>query len=232
MDMDRLQPWEKMLKQMVWQQLGDVRGKRILDFGSGEGWTAAHLAQHNDVTALEPFTDMLSRRVGQGSYRQLQGSLELASRMEMASFDMVICHNVMEYVEDKASALQTLGRLVKPGGCMSVVKHNRPGRVMQSAVLLNDFTHAHELLDGGNGHSGQFGEIRYYTDGDLLRWLPGMHREKLWGIRTFWDLQQRQECHRDAAWQEKMLALETRASTIPEYQAIAFFHHLLLRKQV
>lgn len=71
MELDRLPPWEKMLKQMVWQQLGDVRGKRILDFGSGEGWTAAHLAQHNDVTALEPSGDMLSRRVGLGSYRQL-----------------------------------------------------------------------------------------------------------------------------------------------------------------
>lgn len=27
-----------------------------------------------------------------------------------------------------------------------------------------------------------------------------------------------------------MLALENRVSTIPEYQAIAFFHHLLMRK--
>lgn len=230
MELDRLPPWEKMLKQMVWQQLGDVRGKRILDFGSGEGWTAAYLAQHNDVTALEPSGDMLSRRVGLGSYRQLQGSLELASRMEKESFDMIVCHNVLEYVEDKSAAMQTLARLLKPGGCMSVVKHNRAGRVMQMAVLLNDFAHAHELLDGGNGHSGQFGEIRYYNDEDILRWLPDMHREKLWGIRTFWDLQQRQECHRDTSWQEKMLALETRVSTIPEYQAIAFFHHLLLRK--
>ena len=54
--------------------------------------------------------------------------------------------------------------------------------------------------------------------------------EKCWGARTFWDLQQKQECHTDAAWQQHMLALEERVSTIPQYQNIAFFHHLLMKK--
>lgn len=35
--LDHLPAWEKMLKITVFEALKDVQGKRILDFGSGEG---------------------------------------------------------------------------------------------------------------------------------------------------------------------------------------------------
>ncbi len=222
--------WDHLLKQMLWQQLDFAQGMKILDFGSGAGETAAHLALCNDVTAVEPWEDQLAQRT-QGDYTQLQGGIELVREMPDASFDMVLCHNVMEYVDEKEAYLRELARVVKPGGLMSIVKHNRPGRVMQMTVLLNDFAMANTLLDGGNGTTSRFGDIRYYTDDELLRWLPDMELQSLWGARTFWDLQQKQECHTDPDWQRQMLALEHRVSTVPEYQAIAFFHHLLLRKR-
>ena len=37
-----------------------MEGKKILDFGSGEGITANHFAEKNDVTAIEPSKKMLS----------------------------------------------------------------------------------------------------------------------------------------------------------------------------
>ena len=49
-----LQPWECLMKRIVWKQLGDIRNKKILDFGSGIGVTANYLAENNDVTAIEP----------------------------------------------------------------------------------------------------------------------------------------------------------------------------------
>lgn len=222
--------WDHLLKQMLWQQLDFVQGLKILDFGSGAGETAAHLAACNDVTAVEPWEEQLAQRT-HGDYTQLHGGIELVRQMPDASFDMVLCHNVLEYVDEKEAYLRELARVVKPGGLMSIVKHNRPGRVMQMTVLLNDFAMANTLLDGGNGTTSRFGDIRYYTDDELLDWLPDMALQSLWGARTFWDLQQKQECHTDPDWQRQMLALEHRVSTVPEYQAIAFFHHLLLRKR-
>lgn len=222
--------WDHLLKQMLWQQLDFVQGMKILDFGSGAGETAAHLAACNDVMAVEPWEEQLAQRT-QGAYTQLQGGIELVREMLDGSFDMVLCHNVLEYVDEKEAYLRELARVVKPGGLMSIVKHNRPGRVMQMSVLLNDFAMANTLLDGGNGTTSRFGDIRYYTDDELLDWLPDMVLQSLWGARTFWDLQQKQECHTDPDWQRQMLALEHRVSTVPEYQAIAFFHHLLLRKR-
>ena len=32
-----LQPWECLMKKIVWKQLGEIRDKKILDFGSGIG---------------------------------------------------------------------------------------------------------------------------------------------------------------------------------------------------
>lgn len=30
-----LQPWECLMKRIVWKRLGEIRDKKILDFGSG-----------------------------------------------------------------------------------------------------------------------------------------------------------------------------------------------------
>ena len=224
-----MQTWDHLLKQMLWKQLDFVQGMKILDFGSGEGDTAAHLGACNAVTAVEPSVLMLENRTN-GAYTQMTDGIELVQAMTEEAFDLVVCHNVLEYVDEKEAYLRELARVVKPGGYLSLVKHNRPGRVMQMTVLLNDFAMANRLLDGGNGTTSKFGDLRYFEDEDALRWLPGFTCERCWGARTFWDLQQKQECHTDPAWQQQMLALEERVSTIPQYQNIAFFHHLLMKK--
>ena len=45
MELDRLPTWEYLQKRMTWEQLGEVKGKRVLDFGSGNGACAAHFGQ-------------------------------------------------------------------------------------------------------------------------------------------------------------------------------------------
>lgn len=72
---------------------------------------------------------------------------------------------------------------------LSVVKHNRAGRVMQMAVLLDDCQKANDLLDGKDGTSSQFGKIRYYEDDMIAKWNPELALKVCYGIRTFWDLQ-------------------------------------------
>ncbi len=50
-----LPAWERLLKKIVWEQLGPLSGQRILDFGSGQGVTVSHFARDNRVVAVEPF---------------------------------------------------------------------------------------------------------------------------------------------------------------------------------
>lgn len=229
--LNNLPPWETLMKRMVWQQLGDIENKRILDFGSGTGVTANYYAKKNTVIAVEPSEEAVNNRWQENPYEQLVGSTEKLKDLPSGSFDIILCHNVLEYALDRADILAEFARLLKQEGYISLVKHNRPGRVMQMVVLLNDFDHANSLLDGKDGTTSQYGAIHYYEDADIEAWCPELKTTKTLGMRTFWDLQQNQECHKDADWQEKMLQIERRVEDVEEYKQIAFFHHLIIEKE-
>ena len=230
-ELAELPAWERLLKKIVWAQLGDIREKRILDFGSGEGITANHYARNNDVVAIEPSEEMLVNRWADFEYRQIQGDISKLSEFEDNCFDVILCHNVLEYTEDKKRVLAELYRVLKPHGMLSIVKHNCAGRVMQMAVLLDDLEKANDLLDGKNSTASKFGVIRYYEDEMISGWVPGLKKSDCFGIRTFWDLQQNQEKHNTEEWQSRMMQLEMRVSQMEEYRKISFFHHLLFSKE-
>lgn len=68
--MTELPAWERLLKRIVWKQLGEIEGKRILDFGSGEGITANYFAEKNEVfqneyppLRIKPNTDCHDRLI-------------------------------------------------------------------------------------------------------------------------------------------------------------------------
>ncbi len=228
--MKTLTPWESLMKRLIWAQLGELHGLHILDFGSGEGVTADHFAGNNAVTAVEPDENAIARRSREHAYVQLTGSTEVLRTLPAGSFDVILCHNVLEYAPDREAILAEFVRLLAPGGFVSIVKHNRPGRVFQMAVLLNDFDHANALLDGENGRSAEYGAIRYYADGDLTAWCHALRIESVRGLRTFFDLQQNQEIQRDPAWQERMFRLEWRVAEREPYRSAAFLHHIILRR--
>ena len=229
--MSELTDWDRMLKRILWTQLGDIKGKKILDFGSGEGITANRFAKENEVVAVEPWEEMLQNRWQDYGYVQIQGDISTIAEMEDNSFDMVFCHNVLEYIDDKAQVIKELCRVLRTGGKLSLVKHNRVGRVMQMAVLLDDFDKAHDLLDGKDSAASKFGAIRYYEDASVTDWEPSLKLVDSFGIRTFWDLQQKQEKHGLDDWQDKMVELELRVSRIEAFRAVAFFHHLVFEKE-
>lgn len=230
MNLDDLQPWELLAKKITWQQLDFAHNMKILDFGSGNGITANHLAADNEVIAIEPSLEMLKDTMVENNYKQIIGSLDELRKMEDNDFDLIICHNVFEYASQRKEIINEFYRILKKGGKLSILKHNKPGRVMQMVVLLNNFEHANELLDGSSGNSGDFGAINYYNDDDLIKWCDGFEINQIKGLRTFWDLQQNQEIQKDPEWQEKMIEIETRVSDIKEYVNIAFFHHVILEK--
>lgn len=223
--------WEYLQKKMTWEQLGPLKGLMILDFGSGNCATASHFARENIVTAIEPDADILKDRIADFPYQLVCGNIETLRKMEDSSFDAVICHNVLEYAAERAEILTEFARLLRSGGILSVLKHNRPGRVMQMVVLLNRFEQARMLLNGQSGLSEKYGEICYYEDSDLTQWSDAFTVEKILGQRVFWDLQQNQEIQKEPHWQEQLLEIEQRVSELEPYRSIAFFHHVLLKRK-
>lgn len=228
---NQLPVWEKLAKVIIWKQIGELKGKTILDFGSGTGITPNHYATDNNVIAVEPSEEMLAKQVNTNGYQQIIGSTDELKNLPSECFDYIFCHNVLEYVDDREEIVREFYWLLKPSGKLSIVKHNRNGRVMQMIVLLNNFDEANNLLDGHNSNAQQFGTIKYYDDSDITDWCAGFVLQESFGLRTFWDLQQNQEIQKDEEWQKKMMDIEVKVSQNPDFQDIAFFHHLIFQKQ-
>lgn len=224
-------PWGQVFYTILFAQLMDIKGKRVLDFGSGFGLTADFLSATNDVLAIEPNQDMVKDRFGADGYQQLTGSLELLSQFPNDYFDYVLCHNVLEYVsgEGRPHYLRELARVLKPSGELSLVKHNAAGKVMQKAVFENQSIHALRLISGDFRYeSTALGHGEVYELEALLDQAK-LSVKDYQGIRTFYGLQSN-DYKREPDWIQRMTKLELAVAKLSPYKEIAFFHHYRLKK--
>jgi SAM-dependent methyltransferase len=225
------QPWGKMFYEQIFTQLRLPEDKRlkILDFGAGFCITSEHYAKFHDVTAVEPNEEMYSVRF-EGDYTLITKGIEFLSEIADNTYDVVICHNVLEYVDDKDAILKELGRVLKSGGKLSVIKHNIYGRALASAVFGDDPKASLDLLNGGSEDS-MFGNRDVYPNEYLTGFFSGeMKLENVYGIRAFFGLSKNNEIKYTEDWYNSMLELENKASSMDEYKRIAFFNHLILTK--
>ena len=228
------QPWGKMFYELIFRQLNIPEEKRlkILDFGAGFCITTDHYAKFHDVTALEPSEEMRSLRVKNSDYTLIGQGLDYLKEMESDSFDVIFCHNVLEYADDKESILKELVRVLKPSGKLSIVKHNLYGRVMASAVLGDDPKTALDLLSNENEENSIFGRRDVYSNDWLEDILKGrMSLENIYALRVFFGLSSNNEIKYTDEWYNSMIELETKAYSVDEYKKVAFFNHLIFEKK-
>jgi len=223
-------PWGRLFYRLVWHNL-EFKGKRILDFGSGFGVTSDHLAKFNDVTGVEPNGELLEHRIYTNRYEQIVGSVEKIKEMKDSCFDVILCHNVLEYMENRAELIAEFHRLLKKGGVLSIVKHNKNGKIMHKAVFENNIDEAMSLLNGENAMSQNFGTINEYEMEDLQDCMAERFvLDKVYGIRTFYGIQP--NCFKeDPGWEDRMFMLECAVENNPVYSNVAFFQHLLLKRK-
>ena len=223
------EPWGKIYYDILFDQLKNVEGMKVLDFGSGFGIVANQLAEKNQVTALEPNMEMIIHRKRTNSYEQLQGSLEVLEIFKDEYFDLIICHNVLEYVENIDSYLTAFSRLLKKGGKLSIVKHNHVGRIMHTVIFENDIKKARELLLGKDYLTHSMGQAVYYEIADVIKPYP-FEILDFQGIRIFYGLQPN-DVKTDPGWRENMLEMELAVNNQSPYRDIAAFQHYWLVKK-
>ena len=228
------QPWGKLFYEMIFKQLNipDDKKKRILDFGAGFCITANHYAKNHEVIAVEPNEEMYSLRVEENEYTLITQGLDYLKTVPDNSVDVVICHNVLEYVENKEEILKQFERVLKPEGILSIIKHNLFGRVMGSAVLGDNPQAALDLLNEVSEDS-MFGNRSVYSNESLVEALSQeMSLSDSYGIRTFFGLSSNNEIKSTNEWYQPMLELEIKASIMEEFKKIAFFNHLIFKKRI
>lgn len=227
------QPWGRMFYELIFRQLNvsDCKRLKILDFGAGFCITADHYAKSHDVTAVEPSEEMRALRDGDDAYTLVGAGIDYLRNLDDDSMDLVICHNVLEYADNKEAILKHLVRVTKPGGILSIVKHNLYGRVMATAVMSDDPKTALSLLDQGAENS-MFGKRDVYSN----EWITDILKDRMtltdtYGIRTFFGLSSNNDIKYTDEWYQSMLELETKACSMDEYRKVAFFNHLIFAKK-
>ena len=224
------QPWGKIQYEITFAQLVHLKNKKILDFGSGVGLVSQFLGENNEVVAIEPEKEMLFAYPNH-TYKKILGSLERVEKFESESFDIVLCHNVLEYIEDnnREKYLSEFKRVLKKDGKLSIIKHNQVGKIMQAVVFSNDVDQALDLLKGNEFRSVSFNAGTTYTIDKLLE-MSKMKLVKYQAIRTFYSLQTNEVKTQDK-WIEKMTEMELSVCDLYPYKDISFLQHVWLMKE-
>jgi SAM-dependent methyltransferase len=163
----------------------------VLDIGGGTGGFAVRVAQlGHRVTLVDPSPDALAaldRRAREVGVEVEGRQGDLASLgVEPGSADLVLCHGVLEVVEDPAAALAALREVLRPGGRLSLLVGQRNASVVARA-MAGHFAQALALLDD-TAPAGRAG--RRFTSAEAGELLAGagFTVDSVHGVRVFADL--------------------------------------------
>ena len=225
--------------ELMWQSVVDaveVAGGPteldILDLGGGTGGDAVRLALlGHRVAVVAPSPDALAslhrRAVDTGPAAEVHGILgdaaDLLEHVAPASYDLVICHGVLEHVDDPGPALAAIGTVLRPGGHVSVVVAGRNAAVTARA-LAGDFEAARSLLttSAAAWDVRALGPRRFALDEieSLLR-AHGFTPMVANGLRVFADLVPSAIVDGEPGAREALYELERLARTSHDFTAVS-----------
>ena len=151
-----------------------LRSLQALDLGGGTGALALRLARIGvHVTLVDASFPMLelAKRAAQEAGVTDRIALkhgdaaQLATLFGAASFDLVLCHNVLEFVDDPCAVLRSAARALRdPLGIISVLVRNQAGEVLKAALLNGDLAASERNLSAEWGDESLYGgKVRLFT---------------------------------------------------------------------
>ncbi|MFF6956052.1 methyltransferase domain-containing protein [Streptomyces sp. NPDC088197] len=245
---DPMRPRASLRTAVVWEVLKDALERRaktadtaaldVLDTGGGTGNFAVPVARlGHRVTVVDPSPDALfalERRAAEAGVTDrvsaVQGDTHgLPDIVPRASWDMVLCHGVLEYVDDPAEAVRNVVGALRPSGALSLLAAGRGGAVLARA-LAGHFAEAQHALGDPDGRWGDGDSLpRRYTADQLTRLVTdaGLRAAAVHGIRVFADLVPGVLVDTEPGALEALLRLELAAAEEPGFHSVATQLHVL-----
>lgn len=208
----------------------------ILDAGGGTGGFAVPLAQQGHrVTVVDPSPDALfalERRASEigVTVRAVQGDASALPEVATShSADVVLCHGVLEYVDDPVATVSGSAAALRPGGIVSVLVAQRFAVVLARA-LSGRFTEAQHALRDPWGRWGDADPVpRRYDEAGITALFAqaGFRVRECVGIRVFTDLVPGALIDPEPGAAEALLALEAAVAQHRVFSGIAAALHLI-----
>lgn len=228
-----------MVWDLVQQVIGGPDALDVLDVGGGTGGFAVPLAaRHHRVTVVDPSPDALAslqRRAGEVGVTVTATQGDAAGLLDVVgpeSADLVLCHGVLEHVDEVAPAVAALAAVLRPGGALSLLAAHRNAAVVARAVA-GRFAEARHALSDPDGRWGPGDPLpRRFTEPDLSTLLAsaGLRVVTVHGVRVLADLVQGVGLDHDPGAADDLLDLERATSDRPEFRALATQLHVLAVK--
>lgn len=213
----------------------------ILDAGGGSGQFAVPLARlGHPVTVVDASPDALAaleRRAAEHGVAELitavQGDADsVLDVVPAGSQDLLLCHSLLEIVDDPAAVLNPVARSLRAGGAASVLVANRNATVL-SRALAGHFAEATRALadppvQGGDRDTAQ----RRYDLAEVSGLLAaaGLAVEAVHGVRVLADLIPGALVDAEPGAIDALVALELAAAPRSPFRDIATQLHLLARR--
>ncbi|MDQ2809634.1 MAG: methyltransferase domain-containing protein [Chloroflexota bacterium] len=229
-------PLGRLRSELVWQQLALHLGSsplRVLDAGSGPGELALRLARAgHTVTLVDAAPAMLQRaaEIAAAETPAVQSRLttvvadlhQLPLALTTQTYDLVLCHNVLEYSPDPPSLLAHLTTLLTDGGALSLLVANQANPPLQTAIKRQDLAQALQLLGTTVQPTTLMGvPKRTFAVDDVVQLCAdaGLSTLTVRPIRVIADLLPDALLTDPAQW-DALLALEVALSQRQEYRGI------------
>ncbi|MDX3310395.1 class I SAM-dependent methyltransferase [Streptomyces sp. NPDC054884] len=209
---------------------------RVLDVGMGQGTQALRLARlGHQVTGLEQDATMVAvaREALEGEPEGIRERMRIIEgdgrdtgvHFLPGSFDVVLCHGVLMYVEAPDALLAGLARMLAPGGLLSLLVRNADALAMR-AGLAGDWAGALGAFDTVSYRNRLGLDVRADRLATLTDTLAGIGAplQAWYGVRVFTDTAADDaEIPGDL---ERLLSTEERAGRTDPYRQVAALLHL------
>ena len=244
-DHEQRQPWQRLKYKLVQSHLVKHLGqgqRHILDAGGGNGVDSIPLAgQGHRVEIVDYSKEMLADAERRAAAAGVQarvglhlGDVRQVSRLfPEAHFDLVLCHNVIQYVDDLPGLSQDLVAAVKPGGLISIVSINRYSIPYRIAFPRGDLAEALSQLDARRQQAILFdAAMTCYSAGEVMAMLTGAGCaiEHDYGLRCVCDYWGDNDLKADPAVFQQLEELEFAMADRHPYKLLARYFQVIARK--
>ena len=237
-------PAGRLRSELAWENVRrflprDVSKHRAFDVGGGTGFASVQLARMGyEVVLLDSSEQMLriareQAGAGDGSTRISFCHAEtgqLRERFAAEFFDVVVCHNLLEYSEDPSTTVRDIAHVLRKDGVLSVLVRNRAGEVLKNAIKSRDWKLAVANLSAETVVDSLYGErVGVFSLEEIRDLLAAAALQIVaeHGVRVFSDYVDLEDLT-DAAFSQ-IFELESALGVRPEFVAIARYIQVIAR---